>query len=369
MVYYNKTEFLKYKVPLPTVGWTWSQFHNDAALMTKNSGGAVYGYIDDPYLDQFLAYAVDNGASYLKNGQLDLDTPADGVAPGELRRFGQGQRVPVAAWPTQPSQTGGSTSGLTGRGPCSSTALGHDFRPIHGEVRHSELQGRYRPPARRSRRQVGEHPRRFRLRHLAPTCTRTTQGWTSPLCSLTRSRPSKASPARRQSSSSPPPAEPSPPRTAQQKYWTATVKALGVANVTANMDAALQNTVGLRHHQQVERDHRCFRQPDRRCDAGQHHSTRCVGLHTGQPRTGARLPNHPNRRQTPRWLCHRGCPPPGCSLKGETMSAAVEATANSERQPDRGVRRAQKRVRRPHCVVFSFSPTGLGSWYSQSPPY
>ncbi len=32
--------------------------------------------------------------------------------------------------------------------------------------------------------------------------------------------------------------------TAQQKYWFSTVEGLGVANVTANMDAALQNSVG-----------------------------------------------------------------------------------------------------------------------------
>ena len=44
--------------------------------MTKNSGGSVYGYINDPYLDEFIAYAVDHGASYLKNGKLDIDTPA-----------------------------------------------------------------------------------------------------------------------------------------------------------------------------------------------------------------------------------------------------------------------------------------------------
>jgi ABC-type glycerol-3-phosphate transport system substrate-binding protein len=74
-LFYNKTEFLKYKVPLPHPGWTWSQLYADCALMTKNSGGSVYGYLDTPYIDDFLNYAVDEGASYLKNGQLDLDTP------------------------------------------------------------------------------------------------------------------------------------------------------------------------------------------------------------------------------------------------------------------------------------------------------
>ena len=62
-LFYNKTEFLKYKVPLPHPGWTWSQLYADCALMTKNSGGSVYGYLDTPYIDDFLNYAVDEGAS------------------------------------------------------------------------------------------------------------------------------------------------------------------------------------------------------------------------------------------------------------------------------------------------------------------
>lgn len=76
MVFYNKTIFEKYHVPLPANNWTWSQFNKDVATINKDSDGAIYGYADDPYIDEFLDFATDEGAHYLNSkGQLDINTP------------------------------------------------------------------------------------------------------------------------------------------------------------------------------------------------------------------------------------------------------------------------------------------------------
>ncbi len=76
LVFYNKTAFTKYHIPLPANGWTWAQFDKDVATINKDSSGAVYGYADDPYIDEFLDFATDEGAHYLNaQGQLDLATP------------------------------------------------------------------------------------------------------------------------------------------------------------------------------------------------------------------------------------------------------------------------------------------------------
>jgi len=76
LVFYNKTVFLKYHIALPTDGWTWSQFDQDVATINKDSSGAIYGYADDPYIDEFLTFATDEGAHYLNaQGQLDIATP------------------------------------------------------------------------------------------------------------------------------------------------------------------------------------------------------------------------------------------------------------------------------------------------------
>jgi maltose-binding protein MalE len=76
MVFYNKTVFLKYHIPLPSNNWTWSQFYKDVATVNKDSDGAIYGYADDPYIDEFLDFATDQGGRYLTpSGALDIDTP------------------------------------------------------------------------------------------------------------------------------------------------------------------------------------------------------------------------------------------------------------------------------------------------------
>jgi multiple sugar transport system substrate-binding protein len=78
LVFYNKTVFLKYHIPLPANNWTWAQFYKDAATITKDSDGAIYGYADDPYIDEFLDYATDmlGGVRYLtSSGQLKINTP------------------------------------------------------------------------------------------------------------------------------------------------------------------------------------------------------------------------------------------------------------------------------------------------------
>ncbi|HUC15995.1 MAG TPA: hypothetical protein VMS00_16220 [Acidimicrobiales bacterium] len=242
MVYYNKSEFLKYKVPLPTIGWTWSQFNTDAALMTKNSAGLVYGYINDPYLDEFIGYAVDHGVSYLKNGQLDIDTPAmaaqlanyvasvkanesplppsnaaetswdvyqwlDGVGAmyidgpwdmifdlSSLKSGTANFKVGIAPLPVGPN--GKSVSILAGSGFGISPDLYKDHPGMNKSV-------------------------------LLSDAIKAIEGLTSPTAEQFLASQGRAFSA----------------RTAQQKYWVGTVEGLGVANVTANMDAALQNSV------------------------------------------------------------------------------------------------------------------------------
>src|ERR1039457_4287957 len=76
LVFYNKTAFLRYHIPLPANGWTWAQFNRDTAAIYKDSKGRIYGYADDPYIDEFLDYATDMGAHYLTpSGALKINTP------------------------------------------------------------------------------------------------------------------------------------------------------------------------------------------------------------------------------------------------------------------------------------------------------
>ena len=76
LVFYNKTAFLRYHIPLPANGWTWAQFNRDIAAIYKDSKGTIYGYADDPYIDEFLDYATDMGAQYLTpSGALKINTP------------------------------------------------------------------------------------------------------------------------------------------------------------------------------------------------------------------------------------------------------------------------------------------------------
>ncbi|GEM_PF-664229 len=88
LMFYNKTVFEKYHLPLPSNSWTWPQFYKDIAAIQKDSQGAIYGYADDPFFDEFLTFATDMGAHYLTpSGQLRINTPqfakllAEYVAP------------------------------------------------------------------------------------------------------------------------------------------------------------------------------------------------------------------------------------------------------------------------------------------------
>lgn len=73
MIFYNKNLFQKYHVPLPTAGWTYAQFLQDAQMMTH---GNDYGFIATPFPDSWLPFALSDGANYLtSNGQLDLTNP------------------------------------------------------------------------------------------------------------------------------------------------------------------------------------------------------------------------------------------------------------------------------------------------------
>jgi ABC-type glycerol-3-phosphate transport system substrate-binding protein len=242
MVFYNKTEFQKYKVPLPSVGWTWSQFNKDAALITKNSGGSVYGYIDDPYLDEFLAYAVDNGATYLKNGNLDLNTPAlaallkSYVAPVKA---GESPLPPANApetdWDLQQWEDGVGAMYLDGP-----WDLINDIASVKSGIENFKI-GVAPLPVGPSGKSVSilagsgfgiskdlyrNHPGMNKA-ELLSDAVKAIEGLTSPTAEQFLSSEGRAFSA----------------RTAEQKYWFSTVGAQGVGNSTTDMDAALQNSV------------------------------------------------------------------------------------------------------------------------------
>ena len=242
MVFYNKTEFQKYKVPLPTAGWTWSQFHKDAALMTKNSGGSVYGYIDDPYLDEFLAYAVDNGASYLKNGNLNLNTPAMAsllksyVAPV---KSGESPLPPANApetnWDVQQWEDGVGAMYIDGP-----WDLINDIASVKAGIENFKI-GVAPLPVGSSGKSVSilagsgfgiskdlyRNHAGMSKAELRSDAVKAIEGLTSPAAEQFLSSEGRAFSA----------------RTAQQKYWFRTVGAQGVTNSTTEMGAQLQNAV------------------------------------------------------------------------------------------------------------------------------
>jgi ABC-type glycerol-3-phosphate transport system substrate-binding protein len=74
LIYYNKTLFQKYNVPIPSNNWTYADFLQDAQKLTH---GNDYGFLATSYPDYWLPFAVSNGASYLSSsGQVDLTNPA-----------------------------------------------------------------------------------------------------------------------------------------------------------------------------------------------------------------------------------------------------------------------------------------------------
>ena len=74
VIYYNKTLFKKFGLPLPTNTWTMAQFLKDAKAMTTST---TYGYTTYPWDDPFV-WSVDLAGQnvYLQNGKLNLTSPA-----------------------------------------------------------------------------------------------------------------------------------------------------------------------------------------------------------------------------------------------------------------------------------------------------
>jgi len=242
MVFYNKTEFIKYKVPLPTNSWTWSQFNSDAALMTKNSGGNVYGYMNDPYLDEFLAYAVDHGVYYLKNGNLDINTPAMATQLANYVASVKANESPLPPsnapetnWDVQQWEDGVGAMYIDGP-----WDLIDDIASVKAGIENFQI-GIAPLPVGPNGKSVsilagsgfGISPDLYKNHPgvaksvLLSDAIKAIEGLTSPAAEQFLSSEGRAFSG----------------RTAQQKYWFATVKAQGVANATADMDAALANSV------------------------------------------------------------------------------------------------------------------------------
>jgi ABC-type glycerol-3-phosphate transport system substrate-binding protein len=242
MVFYNKTEFMKYKVPLPTIGWTWSQFNADAALMTKDSGGNVYGYIENPYLDEFLAYATDHGVSYLKDGKLDIDTPAlarllasyvSAVKANESPL--PPSNAPETNWDVQQWEDGVGAMYIDGP-----WDLINDIASVKAGIENFKI-GIAPLPVGPNGKSVsilagsgfGISPDLYKNHSgvakavLLSDAIKAIEGLTSPAAEQFLSSEGRAFSG----------------RTAQQKYWFATVEAQGVNNATTEMDAALQSSV------------------------------------------------------------------------------------------------------------------------------
>jgi len=70
-VFYNKQMFQAAGVPFPSANWTWQDFQNDAAKLTKNAGStnAVYGVSLSADASRWGAFLLANGGTMLnKNG-------------------------------------------------------------------------------------------------------------------------------------------------------------------------------------------------------------------------------------------------------------------------------------------------------------
>ena len=71
LIYYNADMFAKAGIPAPKAGWTVDDFVKAAKALTKDN---QYGYSVGG-VDPFVAWAASAGASYLKDGELDLTNP------------------------------------------------------------------------------------------------------------------------------------------------------------------------------------------------------------------------------------------------------------------------------------------------------
>lgn len=115
LMFYNKSAFQKYNIPLPTNNWTWAQFDRAVAAFKQNSNGAMYGYAVAPFFDDYLDYLTDWGGTYLApNGQLKLNTPENAklldqyVAPVKqgLAALPPANATTQAGWAQQQWQAG-----------------------------------------------------------------------------------------------------------------------------------------------------------------------------------------------------------------------------------------------------------------------
>jgi ABC-type glycerol-3-phosphate transport system substrate-binding protein len=243
LVFYNKTAFLRYHIPLPADGWTWAQFNKDIAAIYKDSDGTIYGYADDPYIDEFLDYATDMGAHYLTpSGALKLNTPQmasllkqyiapvkEGVAPLPPANGNSG------SWADPEWESGAAAMYLDGP-----WDLIGDIAAVKSGIERFEI-GIAPLPVGPSGKSVSllagsgfgisqdlykNHPGMNKA-ELLSDAIKAIEGLTSVPAEQFLASAGRAFSA----------------RTAQQKYWFQTIASLGVPNAVTTMDYQLQNSV------------------------------------------------------------------------------------------------------------------------------
>lgn len=244
LVFYNKSVFLKYHIALPPNDWTWAQFNNDVATINKDSDGAIYGYADDPELDEFLNYAVDEGASYLTpSGALDLNTPrlasllAQYVAPVKegLSALPPSNAPASGAWAEQQWEAGAAAMYVDGP-----WDMINDIAAVKAGIENFKI-GMAPLPVGPSGKSVSilagsgfgisadiyrNHPGMNKA-ELFSDAVKAIEGLTSPTAEQFLSTEGRAFSA----------------RVAQQKYWFDTVAAQGVPGAQSGMDYSLLNSV------------------------------------------------------------------------------------------------------------------------------
>ncbi|HMK96136.1 MAG TPA: hypothetical protein VK425_01250 [Acidimicrobiales bacterium] len=244
MVFYNKTVFLKYHIALPANNWTWAQFDNDVATINKDSDGAIYGYADDPYIDEFLAYATDEGGHYLNSsGALDIDTPqmasllAQYVAPVKqgLAPLPPANAPVNGTWAGQQWEAGAAAIYIDGP-----WDMINDIAAVKAGIERFQI-GIAPLPAGPSGKSVSilagsgfgiskdlfKNHSGMSQPELLSDAIKAIEGLTSPQAEQFLSTEGRAFSA----------------RPAQQKYWFQTVAAQGVPNAQAAMGYQLQNSV------------------------------------------------------------------------------------------------------------------------------
>jgi len=244
IVFYNKTIFLKYHIPLPTNNWTWAQFYKDVATVNKDSDGAIYGYADDPYIDEFLAFAADQGARWLNSsGALDINTPqmasllAQYVAPVKegLAPLPPSNASFTGTWAGQQWEAGAAAIYVDGP-----WNLISDITAVKAGIERFQI-GVAPLPVGPSGKSVSilagsgfgisknlfkNHPG-MNQAELLSDAIKAIEGLTGPQAEQFLASAGRAFSA----------------RTAQQKYWFQTIAGLGVPNAVSAMDSQLTNSI------------------------------------------------------------------------------------------------------------------------------